>query len=184
VVESEMVFDRAGNFDGGGGIGGLSMRDRQNHHDGRIVRWALDCQHDHARAIFSSFHATRFTLVVPQIGIRNDKTRLGRGYRHAPGLFFLEHRIEMPMPMVHARGRDRLDPFVGKLGRREAATAVLEAAEFFVLIRRNEIAGDGPVARYCDRLSLCEHAVAAEVPGEFRGWDGVGHVSDVHFVAQ
>lgn len=102
VVESEMTFDRSGNFDGTRGIGGRSMRDRQNHHDRYVIRRALDCQDDHARAIFAPFFLSRFVLVVPQIGIGNDKARLRRGDRHAPALFRLKHGIEMRMPLIHA----------------------------------------------------------------------------------
>jgi hypothetical protein len=65
VVESEMTFDRRGNFDGTRGIGRRSMRDRQNHNDCCVIRRALDRQHDHARAIFAPFFLSRFVLVMP-----------------------------------------------------------------------------------------------------------------------
>src|ERR1700676_2656153 len=54
VVKSEVTLDRGGNFDSGRGIGGRSVRDRQNYNDRRVVR-ALDRQHDHARAILAPF---------------------------------------------------------------------------------------------------------------------------------
>jgi hypothetical protein len=101
VIKSEVTFDRGGNFDRGRGIGGWSVRDRQNHNDRGVVRRALDRQHDHARAIFAPFFASRFALVVPQIDIGYDETRFGRGSAYAL-LFPLEQGIQMRMPLVHA----------------------------------------------------------------------------------
>jgi hypothetical protein len=66
--------------------------------------------------------------------------------------------------------------FIRQFGRRKTAAMLLEAAEFLVLVRRNEIARDRSVVRYRNRLSLGEHSIAAEVPGEFRSRDGVSHV--------
>jgi len=101
-IQAKMDFDDGGDFDGACGIGGSSMGDRQNHNRGRIIRGALDRQHDHARTIFSPFLATCFALVMPKIGIANDEARLGRRYRHANALFLLEHGIKMRVPVVHA----------------------------------------------------------------------------------
>ncbi len=102
VVKSEMPFDRGGNFNGGRGISRSSMRDRENHNDRRVIRRALDRQHDHAWTIFAPFFPSRFALMMPQIGIGNDKARFGRGDRHAPVLFRLKHGIEMCVSLVHA----------------------------------------------------------------------------------
>jgi hypothetical protein len=82
AIKSEMTLDRSGNFDGRSGIGGRSMRDRQNHDDRCIVRRAFDREHNHARAILAPFFPSRFVLVVPQIGIGYDEARFGRGDRH------------------------------------------------------------------------------------------------------
>lgn len=60
VIKSEMTFDRGRNFNCTGGIGGRSMRDRQNHNDRCVIRWALNRKHDHARTIFAPFFQTRF----------------------------------------------------------------------------------------------------------------------------
>jgi hypothetical protein len=65
-------------------------------------RSMADGQHDHARTILAPFFPSRFVLVMPKIGIGYDKARLGRGYRHAPALFWFKHGIEMHMPLVHA----------------------------------------------------------------------------------
>jgi len=176
VIKSEMTFDRCGNFNGSRRIGQGRMRDRQNHNDCRVIGRALDREHDYARAIFASFFPSRFMLVMPQIGIGYDKTRLGRGDRHAPALFWFKHGIEMRMPLVHSGRADSLSFFVRQFGGRKAAAMLLEAAEFLVLVGRNEVARDRSVARYRDRFSLGEHSIAAEVPGEFRSWDGVSHV--------
>ena len=176
VIKSEMTFDRCGNFNSRRRIGRRSMRNRQNHDDGHFICMAFDCQHDHARAIFAPFFPSRVMLAMPQIGIGYDKTRLGRGDRHAPSLFWFKHGIEMRMPLVHAGRSDRMSFFIRQFGRRKTAAMLLEAAEFLVLVRRNEIARDRSVARYRNRLSLGEHSIAAEVPGEFRSWDGVSHV--------
>lgn len=101
VIKFEMTFYGSRNFNGTRGIGGRRMRDRQNHNDGCVVRRALNRKHDHARAIFEPFFPSRFVLVMPQIGIGYDEARLGRGYRHAPALFWFKHGIEMRMPLVH-----------------------------------------------------------------------------------
>ena len=77
------------------------MRDRENDNNRRVIRGALDREHDNARAIFAPFFPTCFVFVMPQIGIGYDETRLRRGDRHTP-LFPLKHRIEMRMPLVHA----------------------------------------------------------------------------------
>ena len=102
VIKSEVTFDRGGNFNRRRGFGGRSMRDRQDHNDCRVVRRALDRQHDHARAILAPFFPSRFVLVVPQIGIGYDEARFGRGDRHRPALFWLKQGVEMCMPLVHA----------------------------------------------------------------------------------
>lgn len=78
------------------------MRDRQNHNNRRVLRGALDREHDHARAILAPFFPPCFVLVMPQIGIGYDETRLRCGERHTISLFPLKHRIEMCMPFVHA----------------------------------------------------------------------------------
>jgi hypothetical protein len=97
-----MTFYDGGNFDCTRGIGGRRMRDRQNHNDRCVVRGALDRKHDYARTIFAPFFPSRFVLAMPQIGIGYDEARLGRGYRHAPVLFWFKHGIEMRVPLVHA----------------------------------------------------------------------------------
>jgi hypothetical protein len=102
VIKSEMTFDCSRNFNGARGIGGRSVRDWQNNNDGRVIRRALNRQHDYARTIFAPFFPSRFVLVVPQIGIRYDKARFGRRDRHAPALFRFKHGIERRMPLVHA----------------------------------------------------------------------------------
>jgi hypothetical protein len=68
---------------------------------------------------------------------------------------------------------DCLNALVGQLGRRKAAAMLLETAEFFVFVWRDEIARDRSVARYRYGLSLGEHSVAVKVPGELRSRDGV-----------
>jgi hypothetical protein len=102
VVKFEMTLYGGRNFNGTRGIGGRRMRDRQNHNDRCVVRGALDRKHDYARTIFAPFFPSRFVLVMPQIGIGYDEARLGRGYRHAPVLFWFKHGIEMRVPLVHA----------------------------------------------------------------------------------
>ena len=89
VVKSEMTLDCGRNFNCSRGIGGRSMRDRQNHNDRRVTRYAFDRKHDHARAIFAPFSPPDFVLVVPQTGIGDNETRFRRGDRHTPRYFRL-----------------------------------------------------------------------------------------------
>ena len=113
VIKSEMSLYRGGNFNGCRGIGRSRVCDRQNHNDRRVIRRALDRQHDHARPVFASFFPSGLVLMVPEIGIANDKARFGRGDRYMPLLFPIKHGIEMRMALVHARCADRLNSLVG-----------------------------------------------------------------------
>ena len=56
----------------------------------------------------------------------------------------------------------------------ETAPLRTEALEFFVLVRRHEIAGDLPVARHRHRSPLREHTIATEIARELRSGDGLG----------
>src|ERR1700721_32990 len=55
VIKFEMTLYVGWNFNGTRGIDGRRMRDRQNHNDGCVVRWALNRNHGQARAIFAPF---------------------------------------------------------------------------------------------------------------------------------
>ena len=79
----------------------------------------------------------------------------------------------MIVAAIHPAAGDRADFVIGKFGRCKAVTLGAEPGEFFVLIGRHEITGDGPVARNRDRALLGEHPVMAEVAGEFGGGDDV-----------
>jgi hypothetical protein len=98
-------------------------------------------------------------------------TRLVTSENH---MCFVWHRGAPFVTWVHSGGCDRSDFVFGQIDGRETAPLRPEALEFLVLVRRHEIAGDLPVAGHRDGALLGEHAIAAEIPGEFgggHGWD-------------
>jgi len=72
----------------------------------------------------------------------------------------------MVVAPIHARLRDGAHFLVTQLGSREAAALGLLTDELFILVRRDEIAGNAAMTAHRHGLALRQHAVAPEIVGE------------------
>ena len=67
------------------------------------------------------------------------------------------------MPRVHARGGAALHVLIRQLRRQEPAAHAFQPGEFFIFVRRNEIARQRAIARNRNRPALRLQLVAPEV---------------------
>jgi hypothetical protein len=148
------------------------MRDGQDGDDCRTIALAHYADDDDAGAVLAALLLAG-AMFVTEVCVIEDKTRLRRRNSHASPLLGVQQGVEMIVALVHAGGGDRLDFIFGQIDGRETAPLRPETFEFFILVRGHEIACDLPVAGDRDGPLLGEHAIAAEIAGEFGGGDGL-----------
>jgi hypothetical protein len=72
------------------GFHGGAVRDRQYRHDGRAGGFALNGEDDDARPVFCASSRSGLMLMMPKIGIGDDKAWLRVGDQHGASLFWIE----------------------------------------------------------------------------------------------
>ena len=77
-----MLFDGTRNFDSFRWIRGAAMRHRQHRHQRFTVLLTLDRKRDDTGAILAPLFLSFTRFMVPNIGLRDDKARLGRRNGH------------------------------------------------------------------------------------------------------
>lgn len=120
-----------------------------------IADFVLGSEHDNRRVVFPDFFMTCQMFVVPQVGVRDDKARLRCGDRHSRRLL-VQHRVEVGVPGIHARGADGVGCLLREFDRGEAATGRLKAPEFLVVLGGDVIPRGAAVAGHGDGFSLGE----------------------------
>jgi hypothetical protein len=117
-------------------------------------------------------------LPLPEIGVRDEETRLWVRDRHRASLFsVVEQSIEVCVTRVHVRFGDLPHLAIGELSSRKASTRFFESQKLFVVIRGDEVAGDPTVTRDRHRTPLSAKLDATDVSRELGCWnrfDGLG----------
>lgn len=128
-IQPESPLRHGGYLDSVAGEGRRAMGDRY-HRDNDVARCGGFSGYDYARAAFYAFFQAANAFVMPQIGVMNDKARLGLGYRHRLAAKFI---IKTCVFRRYSGTGDQSQVIIGQIGSRQRLP--VEALQTVVFIR-------------------------------------------------